>query len=89
MGVTRETQRIQTDGQIAAYLCAADNSALFPPHGMMDHYSSLCINTNMLLNLATKPKKKLSKEVKVPFFKATVRSMSECLVIKLDMNKEH
>lgn len=43
------------------------------PHGMMDHYSSLCINTNMLLNLDGKAKE--SQQAKVPYFKGAVRSM--------------
>lgn len=42
------------------------------PHGMMDHYSSLCINTNMLLNLDGKAEE--SQPAKVPYFKGAVRS---------------
>lgn len=43
------------------------------PHGMMDHYSSLCINTNMLLNLDAKAEE--SQQAKVPYFKGAVRGM--------------
>lgn len=43
------------------------------PHGMMDHYSSLCINTNMLLNLDGIAEE--SQQAKVPYFKCAVRSM--------------
>lgn len=43
------------------------------PHGMMDHYSSLCINTNMLLNLDGKAED--SRRAKVPFFKGAVKSI--------------
>lgn len=43
------------------------------PHAMMDHYSSLCINTNMLLNLDCKAEE--SQQAKVPYFKVGVMSM--------------
>lgn len=72
MEVSGETERIQADGQIVAYLCGAEGSTP-RPHGMMDHYSSLCINTNMLLNLVGRAEE--SQQAKMPYFKVAVRSM--------------
>lgn len=43
------------------------------PHGMMDHYSSLCISTNMLLNLDSKAEE--SQQANVPYFKGPVRNI--------------
>ena len=52
MGVSREMERIQADGQITAYVAHRTQPSC--PHGMMDHYSSQSINTNMLLNVDSK-----------------------------------
>lgn len=71
MGVSWEMERIQADGQIATYLCGAEDSA--PSSTWYD--GSLwpwCINTNMLLNLDCKAEE--SRQAKVPYFRGAVRS---------------
>lgn len=45
------------------------------PLAMMNHYSPLRINTNMLLNLDCKAEE--SQQAKVPYFKVAVRSIGD------------
>ena len=72
MGVSRETARIQTDGQIAAYLCGAEDSTL----------SSTWYDGSLWLSVhkhqyafKSGSKAEESQQAKVPYFKVAVRSM--------------